>query len=56
MRLNYAKKVSDVHSKVQGTFDESVKLQREENRKLGIKNKEIKKKRKLIDKVLMLRD
>lgn len=56
LRLNYAKRLSDVIAKMKGTFDESSKAKREDNQKVGIASKEIKKKKKLIDRLFMLRE
>ena len=46
--MNYSNKLSDVIAKVRGSFDESVLKSREEKRNEGVKNKELKRKRKLI--------
>ena len=43
-------------SKARGTFDESNKLKRENMRKIDIKNKEIKKKKKMIDRYFHLKE
>lgn len=43
-------------SKARGTFDESNKLKRENMRKIDIKNKEIKKKNKMIDRYFHLKE
>ena len=55
MRLNYAKKQSDVTAKMRGTFEESEKAKREQRRVKEIKEKSIKAKKKLIDKLMKLR-
>jgi len=55
MRLNYAKKQSDVSAKMRGTFEESEKAKREQRRIKEIKEKSIKAKKKLIDKLMKLR-
>lgn len=55
LRLSYSKKTSDVIAKMHGTFDEGVKVKRIEKQKQSLKDKEIKKKKKMIQKLLMLR-
>ena len=55
MRLNYAKKQSDVTAKMRGTFEESDKAKRDQRRIKEIKEKSIKAKKKLIDKLMKLR-
>lgn len=55
MRVNYAKKQSDVTAKMRGTFEESEKARREQRRVKELKEKSIKMKKKLIDKLLKMR-
>ena len=69
MRLNYAKKQSDVTAKMRGTFEESDKARREQRRVkelskddnqvlrliVYLEEKSIKQKKKLIDKLLKMR-
>ena len=55
LRLNYSRKVSDVIAKVKGTFDESVKIKREQLRQQSLKDREVKAKRKLIQRLMMLK-
>ena len=56
LRLNFAKQNSDMITKARGTFDESIKLKRDQVRKIDIKNKEIKKKKKMIDRYFQLKE
>lgn len=65
MRVNYAKKQSDVTAKMRGTFEESEKARREQRRVkelskfhlilMYLEEKSIKMKKKLIDKLLKMR-
>ena len=55
LRLSFAKKLSDVTAKMRGTFDESVKVERQARADESLRNKETKRQRKLIDKLLLLR-
>eukprot|EP00347_Sterkiella_histriomuscorum_P001104 403373310 len=55
LRLNYAKTRSDVTAKMRGTFDEEVKAKRELRRQHELKQRQLKQKRKIIDKFLKLR-
>ena len=55
MRLNYSKKESDVIAKMRGTWEESDKAKREQRRVKELKEKAIKAKKKLIDKLMKIR-
>jgi len=55
LRVNFAKKQSDVIAKMRGTYEESDKAKREQRRTKEIKEKSIKQKKKLIDKFLRMR-
>ena len=55
LRLCFAKKDSDFNSKLKGSFDSSVLKKRQAAEKEGEKLRELKLKRKLIDKVMRLR-
>ena len=55
LRLSFARKFSDVTAKMRGVFDESVKMEREDRSKESLQNKETKRRRKMIEKLLMLR-
>jgi hypothetical protein len=55
LRINYAKKESDVIAKMRGTFDEEAKAKREVRKLQENKIRDIKYKKKLIDKLLKLR-
>jgi len=56
LKINYAKKSSDVVSKMNFTFDEGEKAKRDERRRIEKENKEKKYKKKLIEKLLRLRE
>ena len=56
LRLNFSKMQSDVVTKLRGTFDDGVKLRREQMKEVQIKNKEIKKKAKIIDRYFILKE
>ena len=55
LRLSYAKKDSDFIAKLKGSFDSSVLKKRKAAQQEGEKLRELKMKRKLIDKVVRLR-
>ena len=55
MRLNYAKKDSDLITKLAGTFDQQVLLKRAQRHTHDLKVRELKQTRKLIDRVIKLR-
>jgi RNA recognition motif-containing protein len=55
MRLNFSKKESDFVTKLQGTFDEQVTKQRSQRHLQDAKAREIKVKRKMIDRLIKLR-
>ena len=55
MRLNFSKKESDFVTKLQGTFDEQVLKQRSQRHQQDAKAREIKVKRKMIDRLIKLR-
>lgn len=43
LRLSFAKKVSDVIAKLKGSFDDNIYVKRQEEKKKGVANKELKK-------------
>ena len=55
LRLSYSKKESDVTAKTLGHFDESVKIERQERYEEGVQVKQLKRQRKMIKKLLILR-
>ena len=55
LRLSYAKRDSDFIAKLKGSFDSSVQKKRKAAQQEGEKLRELKMKRKLIDKVVRLR-
>jgi RNA recognition motif-containing protein len=55
LRLGYARKTSDVIAKMRGTFDDGVKAKRLEEQKKSLRNKELKQKKKMVQKLMMLR-
>lgn len=55
LRLSFARKLSDVTAMMRGVFDESVKLEREDRNRESLRNKETKRQRKMIEKLLLLR-
>mmetsp|Transcript_23736 Transcript_23736/g.23422 ORF Transcript_23736/g.23422 Transcript_23736/m.23422 type:complete len:87 (+) Transcript_23736:374-634(+) len=55
LRINFAKRESDVISKMRGTYDEEAKAQREQKNIKEKHEREIKRKKKLIDKLIKLR-
>jgi U2 small nuclear ribonucleoprotein B'' len=55
LRLNFAKKDSDYITRLSGTFNESLLKKRIQKRDIDIKSKELKQKRKMIDRLIKLR-
>lgn len=55
MRLNFSKKESDLIAKINGTFDESVLKKRTARHQQDARAREIKLKRKMIDRLIKLR-
>ena len=55
LRLNFAKKEADYVTKLGGTFDELVLKKRNQRREVDIKARELKQKRKMIDRLIKLR-
>lgn len=55
LRLNFAKKDSDYITRLSGTFNESLLKKRIQKREVDIKSKELKQKRKMIDRLIKLR-
>ena len=56
LRLNFAKKDSDFNAKLKGTFDASILKDRKIKNKVFGKIREVKAQKKIIDKVLQLRN
>ena len=55
LRLNFAKKDSDFNAKLKGTFDASVLKDRKVKNQVFTKIREVKAQKKMIDKVIQLR-
>ena len=55
LRLNFAKKEADYVTKLKGTFDETVLKKRSTRREIDVKARELKQKRKMIDRLIKLR-
>ena len=55
LRLNFARKEADYVTKLGGTFDEQVLKKRNARREIDAKAKELKQKRKMIDRLIKLR-
>lgn len=55
LRVSYARKQSDVIAKMRGTFEESEKAKRETRRVQELKVKSVKAKKRLIDKLMKMR-
>ena len=55
LRLNFARKEADYVTKLSGTFEEQVLKKRNVRREIDIKAKELKQKRKMIDRLIKLR-
>jgi RNA recognition motif-containing protein len=55
LRLNFAKKEADYVTKLSGTFEEAVLKKRNMRRDIDVKARELKQKRKMIDRLIKLR-